>query len=56
MLRKGFLQEKVNFDRFDVIDYDSSYFRLQIKAAMYINCNKPKINKQVRYVGITSSM
>ena len=46
-------QEKVDFDYFDIIDCASSYFRLKIKEAMYINWKIPELNKQVNHVGIT---
>ena len=46
-------QEKVNFDYFEIIDCASSYFRLKIKEAMYINWKIPVLNKQVNHVGIT---
>ena len=49
-------QEKVNSDCFEIIDRASSYFRLQIKEAMYINWKKPELNKQVKHVGITVSI
>ena len=49
-------QEKVNSDCFEIIDHASSYFRLQIKEAMYINWKKPELNKQVKHVGITVSI
>ena len=49
-------QERVNYDCFEIIDHASSYFRLQIKEVMHINCKKPKLNKQVKHVGITISI
>ena len=49
-------QEKVKSDCFEIIDRASSYFRLQIKEAMHINWKKPKLNKQVKHVGITISI
>ena len=38
------------------MDCASSYFRLQIKEAMYINWKKPEINKQVKHIGIAISI
>ena len=46
-------QKRVNFDCFEIIDCASSYFRSQIKEAMYINRKKHELNKQVKHVGIT---
>lgn len=40
-------------DCFEIIDRTSSYFRLKIKEAMYINWKIPELNKQVNHVGIT---
>ena len=34
------------FDCFDVIDCDTSHFRLQLKEAMHITWKKPILNKQ----------
>ena len=62
-------QEKVNSYCFEIIDCASSYFILKIKEgcassyfilktneAMHVNWKKPKLNKQVRQVGITISI
>ena len=49
------LQEKVDYDRFEIIDRTSSYFRLQTKEAIHFNWKKPGLNKQVMHVGVTIS-
>ena len=42
-----------NFDCFDVIDRDTSHFRLQLKEAMYITWKKTILNKQIKHVTLT---
>ena len=49
-------QEKVNSYCFQIIDCASSYFILKTNEAMHVNWKKPKLNKQVRQVGITISI
>ena len=49
-------REVSNFDCFDVIDRDTSHFRLQLKEAMYITWKKPILNKQREHVTLTISV
>ena len=42
-----------NFDCFDVIDRDTSHFRLQLKEAMHITWKKPILNKQIKHFTLT---
>ena len=45
-----------NFDYFNGIDCDNSYFRLQLKEVMHVTWKKPILNKQTKYVTITLSI
>ena len=45
-----------NFDCFDVIDRDTSHFRLQLKEAIHITWKKPILNKQIKHVIQTISV
>ena len=45
-----------NFDCFDVINCDTSHFRLQLKEAMRITWKKPILNKQIKHITLTISI
>ena len=45
-----------NFDCFDVINRDTSHFRLQLKEVMHITWKKPILNKQIKHVTLTISV
>ena len=45
-----------NFDCFDIIDSDTSHFRLQLTEAIHITWTKPILNKQIKHVIQTISV
>ena len=48
--------EVSDFDCFDVIDCDTSHFRLQLKEVMHITWKKPILNKHIEHVILTISV
>ena len=46
-------KESCNTEFFETIDSHTFYYRLKLKEAMYITCEKPSLSKQVKYVSIS---
>ena len=45
-----------NSDFFSVLDYAPTQFQIKIKKGMYINWEKPNLNKQLNHLVITFSI
>ena len=43
----------INWDRFSVLDYTPIQFQIKIKEGMYIDWEKPNLNKQLNHLATT---
>ena len=56
LLENPHCRQVSNFDCFDVIDRDTSYFRLQLKEAKHITWKKPVLNEHIKHFALTISV